>query len=490
MGEEERKILGKLIPFIELHAERIAKEFYDWQFGFAPTRSFFENYARQRGMDLATLRSHLEEAQKGYLISCFTGAESNWGRDYFDVRLHIGVVHDRINLPFKWYVGAYTEFFRLLREGLRKTIKNAAQVAKAEEALLKVFNYDMQAIGDSFLLNTMESMGLSIESIASDPGKDKTEHLEQFKKALATLLLQAKAISEGKLGDKVLEEQVAGRMGEAFSGMVRNLKQFVTKVSGSSESLASSASRLTDLNGKMKSDAEKTHAQANAVSAAATQVSSNIQTVATAAEEMDSSIKEIAKNATEAAKVATAAVKMAEKTNVTVTRLGESSAEIDKVVKVITSIAEQTNLLALNATIEAARAGEAGKGFAVVANEVKELAKGTAKATDEISGKIDAIRADIDSVVQAIGQISAIVNQINEFQSSIAGAVEQQTATTKEIGRNVSEAAKGSVDIASNVAEVATAAQSTLAAASETQKAAQDLLGLSGELSRMVESYR
>src|SRR5439155_15096531 len=178
---------------------------------------------------------------------------------------------------------------------------------------------------------------------------------------------------------------------------------------------------------------------ANVASAAAEQVSRNVTTVSTAAEEMGASIKEIAKNANEAARIATSAVKVAERTNTTVAKLGESSAEIGNVVKVITSIAQQTNLLALNATIEAARAGEAGKGFAVVANEVKELAKQTAKATEDIGRKIVAIQTDTKGAVEAIGRIGAIINQIHDLQNTVASAVEEQTATTNEIGRNVSE---------------------------------------------------
>ena len=147
------------------------------------------------------------------------------------------------------------------------------------------------------------------------------------------------------------------------------------------------------------------------------------------------------------------------KTNATVAKLGESSAEIGNVIKVITSIAQQTNLLALNATIEAARAGEAGKGFAVVANEVKELAKQTAKATEDISRKIEAIQNDTKGAVEAIAQIGKIINQINDIQNTIASAVEEQTATTGEISRNVAEAAKGSNEIAQNITGVAQAAQ-------------------------------
>ena len=204
-----------------------------------------------------------------------------------------------------------------------------------------------------------------------------------------------------------------------------------------------SAQELTSVSQQMAANAEETAAQANVASAAAEQVSKNVTTVATGAEEMGASIKEIAKNANEAARVATSAVKVAEKTNATVAKLGESSAEIGNVIKVITSIAQQTNLLALNATIEAARAGEAGKGFAVVANEVKELAKQTAKATEDISRKIEAIQADTKGAVEAIAQIGKIINQINDIQNTIASAVEEQTATTGEISRNVGRGGQG-----------------------------------------------
>ena len=268
----------------------------------------------------------------------------------------------------------------------------------------------------------------------------------------------------------------------AIRDMVKNVAQNATALSAASEELSAVSKQMTG-------NADETSAQANVVSAAVTQVNKNIQTVATATEEMSSSIREIAKNASEAARVATTAVKVAETTNAVVGKLGESSADIGKVIKVITSIAQQTNLLALNATIEAARAGEAGKGFAVVANEVKELAKETAKATEDISQKIETIQGNTRSAVTAIAQIGSIITQINEIQSTIATAVEEQTATTNEIARNVSEAARGSGEIAQNITGVATAAQSTSGGASDTARAALELSRMAAELQKLVSAF-
>ena len=204
---------------------------------------------------------------------------------------------------------------------------------------------------------------------------------------------------------------------------------------------------------------------------------------------MLASIREIARNANEAATITGRAVSMAENTNQTIKKLGESSIEIGNVIKVITSIAQQTNLLALNATIEAARAGEAGKGFAVVANEVKELAKQTAKATEEIGGKIEAIQTDTKLSVEAIGEISFIITQINGISHGIAAAVEQQTATTNEMGRNVAEAANGSAEITNNISGVATAAQSTSAGAADAQRSALALGDMATQLRSLVSKF-
>ncbi len=265
-----------------------------------------------------------------------------------------------------------------------------------------------------------------------------------------------------------------------------SLKKTLAAVTQNAQSLGSASEELAANSQQMVSNAEETATQAGVVSAAAEQVSKNVQTVATGTEEMSASIKEIAKNANDAAKVAATAVKAAETTNTTISKLGESSAEIGKVIKVITSIAQQTNLLALNATIEAARAGEAGKGFAVVANEVKELAKETAKATEDISQKIEAIQADTKSAVTAITEISAVINKINDYQNTIASAVEEQTATTNEITRNVAEAAKGSKEIAQNITGVATAAKSTTAGANDTQKASAELSKMAAALQELA----
>ncbi len=243
---------------------------------------------------------------------------------------------------------------------------------------------------------------------------------------------------------RITSNDELGRAGGALNGMKNNLHELIQSIAGTAEQVAASSEELSATSQQITVNSAETTAQAQVVSEAGLQISTNLQTLASGAEEMNSTIGEIAKNATEAARIAGEAVEAAESANQTVSRLGDSSVEIGKVIEVITSIAQQTNLLALNATIEAARAGEAGKGFAVVANEVKELAKQTAKATEEIKQKITVIRANATGAISAIGGIRGVIDKISHISTVIASAVEQQSATTSEMARNVSEAAQRS----------------------------------------------
>lgn len=318
-------------------------------------------------------------------------------------------------------------------------------------------------------------------------GKSVTDPLQHIAARL-------KDISEGE-GDLTKLVEATGKdeiteVATYFNQFVTKLRTMITAISENAEHVASASEELSATSHQITANSEETSAQARVVSQAGEHINQNLQTIATGAEEMSTTVNEIAKNAMEAARVATEAVNTAEATNATVGRLGASSAEIGKVIEVITSIAQQTNLLALNATIEAARAGEAGKGFAVVANEVKELAKQTAKATEEIGHKITGIQANTTGAVEAIGSIRAVIDKISHISGVIATAVEEQSATTNEMSRNVGEAAKGAGEISNNIAGVAEAAQSTTQSVAEAQKATEHLAQMSQQLRQLVGQFK
>jgi methyl-accepting chemotaxis protein len=330
----------------------------------------------------------------------------------------------------------------------------------------------------------------------------------------------AETMAKGDLTQKLAIDRgdEIGALGKALNTMAENLKEKFGKISSSSRSLASTSEVLAAVAVQIATDSEKMTSQANSVASASEQATSNInnisasaeemstgvRTVATAIEEMSSSLGEVAKNCQKESQIAAAANNQTKSTRDLMERLGVSSREIGKVIEVINDIADQTNLLALNATIEAASAGEAGKGFAVVANEVKELAKQTAQATEQISSQIEEMQNSTGSAVTAIEEVTKIIEEINSISHTIVSAVEEQSATVGEIARSVGGASQAAGDIAKNVGEsaqglmeVSSTIQDVNKAATETangvgniKESAQELSKLATGMQSMVNQFK
>jgi methyl-accepting chemotaxis protein len=280
-----------------------------------------------------------------------------------------------------------------------------------------------------------------------------------------------------------------GQMSRDLDTAIGSVRSTVEELAGTATSLASAAQELSAVSSELSNGAADASSKAGSAAAAADQVNGGVQTVMAGAEQMSASIKEIASNATQAAAVSRESMQIADSTNEQIAELGNASAEIGDVVRLITSIAEQTNLLALNATIEAARAGDAGKGFAVVASEVKDLAQATAKATEDITGRINAIQTSSTGAATAVGRIREVIEQISEFNTTIASAVEEQSATTNEMTRAIADAAKGSGEVTRTVGSVAEVADATAGSARASREAADELSQLSTKLNGLVEVF-
>ncbi|WP_299954719.1 methyl-accepting chemotaxis protein [uncultured Modestobacter sp.] len=329
------------------------------------------------------------------------------------------------------------------------------------------------------------AIGLAVSvAMAVVMARSVTRPVQRIRETLEKVAGGDLRVRAGRTGGAELE-----LVAESLDETLDALGGVLTLVNDSAGRLASASSQLSAGAQSMADNARTAAGQADVVVASAGEVASSVDTVSTGSQQMEAAIREISQNASEASRVAGQAVNVAENTTRTVGKLGESSAEIATVVKLINGIAEQTNLLALNATIEAARAGEAGKGFAVVASEVKELAQETARATEDISKRVEAIQGDTAGAVEAIGQISAVIGEINDFQATIAAAVEEQTATTNEMNRNVVEAAGSSRSIATAITGLAAGTAETNQRVAEAQQSAAELSRMSDELQEAVSRF-
>jgi len=376
----------------------------------------------------------------------------------------------------------YKDFWARLNRGESQTIESRRMARGGKEVWLQA---SYTAVLDA------KGRPAKVVKFATDITQQKLSAVELSRKVDQILTVVQSACNGDLTNELALQGGDAiGRVGESLRTFFHTLRTSLGTMSKSAQSLGGASERLNDISKQMAGSAEETASQAIIASGASERVSSNVLAVAASSEQMIASIREISRSANEAASVVRNAVQVAEATNKTIARLGESSLEIGNVIKVISSIAQQTNLLALNATIEAARAGESGKGFAVVASEVKNLARKTSQATEEIGVKIDKIQSDTKAAVVAIGEVSELISKINDVSGTIAAAVEQQTSTTNEIGRNVTEAAKGTAEITGNIATVASAANRTTTGALETQKAAISLNEMAALLQRLMSQFK
>ncbi len=417
----------------------------------------------------------------------------------------------RLTLGRKLGLGFGVVLFLMLLSAVMTYVKTNAMRQKQDHAFTETLSKPLGEMADSFesLLQTSQAdldkgmhelnVALTLTALAGlSIGTLVAIFLSRGISVRLTRLTQMiQDIAEGE-GDvtKRLEatgnfgNDELGEVGQHFNRFMDKLQELLRGVSAHTQELTTASQQALEASEQITVTSGETAGQSNSASRATQQVSQNLQSLSTGAGEMTSTIQSIAANAREAAKVATSAVGAAQAANTTVAKLGQSSAEIGEVIKVITSIAQQTNLLALNATIEAARAGEAGKGFAVVANEVKELAKQTAQATEDISRKITAIQGDTKSAVAAIGTVSGVIDRINDISATIATAVEEQSATTDEMTRNASQAASGAADISASIGGVSQAAAGTLSQAQESQKAAQGLASIATQLSQLMRQFK
>jgi len=275
-----------------------------------------------------------------------------------------------------------------------------------------------------------------------------------------------------------------------LDNMVSTLRPLLKEVASGSREVEEVSFEMRDRLERASREAEEAGERATRMKNEGRAILQSVEEESQSINEISTAIQEISQNTTRASMITKEAVEKARNAQEIMHRVGAASQEIEGVIQLITNIAEQTKFLALNATIEAARAGEAGKGFAVVANEVKELARQTAEATEEITQKVRAMQAGSEEAIRAADEINNIIQEIDQIASAIAAAVEEQTAVISDIAQKVDDQRASAERFAREAEEAYAAAQKTLAGVKENLESIRKLVAVAQELAQAVSRFK